>query len=162
MNLDITNDVHWNAIQSVKRLLILGQLEVNGPMTITDFAKALGETHQSIAYHVRILQNAKLLLDTGEQKYTGRRQAALFALSDGAESASLRVDTTSSLALHRVNKLTKMITRFSFESYASNVDALNIAQPNANDALLNCALITVSKKKCDSIGITCKRIFKNY
>ena len=156
IELDITNDTHWNAIQSVKRLVILGRLGLVGPQTVTDLANEMGETHQSVAYHVRLLQKAKLVLDTGQRKCTGRRQAALFKLSEGAHCAQLRVDTNSELAMHRVDKLTRMITRFSLESYSRNSDAINVKETEQSETLLNCANIAVTKENAQRIATLAK------
>ena len=151
IELDITNDIHWHAIQSIKRLTILGRLGLVGPQTVTDLATAMGETHQSTAYHVRLLERANLIWDIGKRKSTGRRQAALFALSQNTHCAQLHVDPKSELAMHRVDKLTRMITRYSLDLYSRNADAIHATQMNEREPLLNCAHIAVTKKNAQRI-----------
>ena len=141
--LDIEKPQHWAAVQSIPRMAVLGRLLSDGPQTITELAESAGRSHQSMAYHVRVLEEAGLVEDTGELRQTGKRPAAVFRAVAGAAKARVYVNPDSSLARHRLRSNMLAVARYTNEAFIDNVEATIEGGRTAHTPLLNCALISV-------------------
>ncbi len=68
--------------KSPARLEIIDALSVIGPCSIAELARELGRTARSLYYHIDMLREAGLVIQTGTQ-HTGRREEALYAIPKG-------------------------------------------------------------------------------
>ncbi len=144
ITLDIEQPAHWAAIQSVQRMAVLGRLLCEGPATISELAVRFDMTHQSMAYHVRVLETAGLVEETGVERMTGKRPAAEFCAAPGAEKARIFVDPCSELGMHRLRSSMLAVARYTNDAFVENVEADLEQGEGGARALLNCALMTVS------------------
>ncbi len=143
LTLDIQHPRHWAALQSIPRMAVLGRLLSQGPQTISELAEGSGRTHQSMAYHVRVLEDAGLVEDTGDVRQTGKRPAAVFRAAGGAEKARVYVDPDSELAMHRLRANMLAVAKFTNQAFIDNVEAAVKHGRTCGGPLLNCALVCV-------------------
>lgn len=143
ITLDIERPNHWAAIQSIPRMAVLGRLLSEGPHTITELAAHFGRSHQSMAYHVRVLESAGLVEETGEERVTGKRPAAEFCAALGAKKARIYVNPTSELGMHRFRANVLAVARYANDAFVENVEADLEQGGSGEGAMLNCAMMTV-------------------
>lgn len=120
--LDLSIESHWNAIQSPKRLKVLGAVSEMGKCTSAELADYLETKTRSVNYHLRCLEEVGLLFEGAEKRKTGKRMAAVFTSRLKDNTVCLKVDPTSELEMFRLQKIRSLWANATVDSFKLNFD----------------------------------------
>jgi hypothetical protein len=106
-------------LASPVRIELIGALQTHGPSSIRQLAVHLGRPADGLYHHVRLLLQAGVIRQTGEQK-TGRHQEAIFGLVAPRIGAAL--NPASLAGRHEVVRAAHAALRMAAREFAAAVE----------------------------------------
>jgi len=122
LDLSLSIESHWKAIQSPKRLKILAAVGELGTCTSAELAEYLESKTRSVNYHLRCLEEVGLLFESAQKQKTGKRMAAVYSSRLQDNTVCLQVDPTSELEMFRLQKIRSLWANATVETFKLNFD----------------------------------------
>jgi DNA-binding transcriptional ArsR family regulator len=120
VTLDISNDDHWKAIQSPKRLRVLEAIRELKLCTVNELTKYLHESRETMYYHIRLLLNAELIQEQEVKKSTATNKALLYSTRVPHGVICFTANPNSVMDMHRMKKIRKSGSSLLVKSFDEN------------------------------------------